>query len=151
MITTSIVEMAAQIRSRAERGRDLYLRRRALIVHEGGDTYRVPSCSGSGTYTVHYGGETESCTCTDFGVHQGRLACKHLTAVALMHAARRRVHSTCPVCGVSSRERTLVGRRGDRRRDGQRWCLPHHPGSIAATLVVPVTAAGDPLIAAASR
>jgi hypothetical protein len=41
-------------------------------------------------YTVRYGREIESCGCTDFGVHRGEIACKHLVAVGIMHAARRR-------------------------------------------------------------
>jgi hypothetical protein len=41
------------------------------------------------TYTVHYGGEVEDCTCTDFGVHAGEVACKHLMAVGIMRASRR--------------------------------------------------------------
>jgi hypothetical protein len=40
----------------------------------------------------------------------------------------------CEVCGVSSHERTLVGLRNDRRNDGPRFCLPHHPESMAGAV-----------------
>jgi hypothetical protein len=91
--TTTITQVTSKdIADRAERGYQLYLTRRAMITHEGGDTYTVPSCTGSDTYTVHYGGDDvadESCTCTDYGVHRGELSCKHLVAIAVMHASRR--------------------------------------------------------------
>jgi hypothetical protein len=72
-VATAIVDqtnhgdIAQMNASRAKRGRDLYLRSRQLITRTG-----------------------EDCTCTDYGVHQGRIACKHLTAVALLYARRRR-------------------------------------------------------------
>jgi hypothetical protein len=37
----------------------------------------------------------------------------------------------CEVCGVSSHVKTLVGLKNDRRRNGPRFCLPHHPDSMA--------------------
>jgi hypothetical protein len=40
----------------------------------------------------------------------------------------------CEVCGVSSHEKTLVGLKNDRRRSGPRFCLPHHPESMAGDL-----------------
>jgi hypothetical protein len=39
----------------------------------------------------------------------------------------------CEVCGVSSHEKTLVGLRNDRRKDGLRFCLPHHPESMVGS------------------
>jgi hypothetical protein len=99
------------IDSRAMRGWDLYLAKRQLIARTGEDTYTVPASTGRKTYTVHYGGEAENCECTDYGAHRSELACKHLTAVALLYARRRRVHSRCEVCGTPSTERTLVGLR----------------------------------------
>jgi len=125
-----------EIADRADRGWDLYLTKRQLITKAGKDTYTVPSCSGHGTYTVHYGGESgaEDCTCTDYGVHGDTIACKHLTAVALIYARRRRVHSRCEVCGVGSDEKTLLGIRNDRRRDGPRYCLPHNPESMSLSV-----------------
>jgi len=125
--------IAQMIAARAERGRDLYLRSRQLITKIGEDTYTVPA-SGGGVYTVRYGADVESCECTDFVVHHGKVACKHLTAVALIYACRRRVHSRCEVCGVGSHEKTLVGIRNDHRRGGLMYCLPHHPESLAGTL-----------------
>jgi hypothetical protein len=106
VVSTSVNhnEVAEQIQSRAQRGHELLLRKKQLIEHVSGDLYRVPSCTGRGTYTVHYGDGHEDCTCTDYQVHRGEVACKHLQAVGLMHAVRRRVVSTCQVCGVFSRE-----------------------------------------------
>jgi len=83
-----------EITSRLERGYQLWLTGRARITHVEGDTYVVPSCTGSGFYTVHYSGEVEDCTCTDYQVHRGEVACKHLVAVALIHACRR-VRTPC--------------------------------------------------------
>jgi hypothetical protein len=40
----------------------------------------------------------------------------------------------CEVCGVSSHEKTLVGLRNDRRRNGPRFCLSHHPDSLAGSV-----------------
>ena len=37
------------------------------------------------------------------------------------------------VCGVSSHEKTLVGPKNDRSKDGPRFCLPHHPNSMAGS------------------
>ena len=79
-----------EITTRAERGWDLHLTKRQVITKIGEDTYTVPA-SNRGTYRVHYGGdapELEDCTCIDFQVHG--ISCKHLTAVALLFAARRR-------------------------------------------------------------
>jgi hypothetical protein len=42
--------------------------------------------------------------------------------------------SHCEVCGVSSHEKTLVGLKNDRRRKGPRFCLPHHPDSLAGSV-----------------
>jgi hypothetical protein len=42
--------------------------------------------------------------------------------------------SRCEVCGVSSHEKTLMGLRNDRRRNGPRFCLPHHPDSLAGSV-----------------
>jgi hypothetical protein len=89
--------IAQMIGERAERGRQLYLTSRQLITRTGADTYTVSSSDASGTYTVHYGADVEDCNCTDFGVHRGEVSCKHLVAVALIYAVRRRRRS-CPSC-----------------------------------------------------
>lgn len=124
-ITESVQEsLARDIASQAERGWDLYLAKRQLITRVDEDTYRVPASSGGQrSYTVRYGGDAlEDCECVDFGVH--KLACKHIVAVALIYACRR-VHSRCEVCGALSRDKALVGIRGDHRLGGPRYCLPH--------------------------
>ncbi len=81
---------AREINERAERGRRLYLTSRQLITKVDTDTYEVPSCTTQKIYTVRYGAAVEDCTCTDYRVHRGEVACKHLTAVALLFATRRR-------------------------------------------------------------
>jgi hypothetical protein len=141
---TTIIEQDTEqnigelIAERAERGWDLYLRRRQLITKIGEDTYTVPAgeTSRGKRYTVHYGDEakveSETCTCTDFVMHG--LACKHLTAVALMYARRRRVYSRCEVCSTPSSEKALVGIRNDHRRGGPRYCLPHHPENMSLSV-----------------
>lgn len=121
-----------EIASRAERGWNLHLAKRQLIIQTDETTYSVPG-SGSRPCTVHYGdGDLEECTCTDFSVNG--ISCKHIVAVALIYARRRRVHSRCEECGVSSEEKTLLGGRNDRSRTGRRYCLPHHPESMAGNL-----------------
>jgi hypothetical protein len=41
--------------------------------------------------------------------------------------ASPRQPSRCEVCGCSSQEKALVGLKNDRRRNGPRWCVAHHP------------------------
>jgi len=125
--TSDIAEMIA---ARAERGWQLYLSKRQVIRRLGDNEYLVPSSGPQQRYIVRYGKDRESCECADYSVYRGELACKHLTAVALLYASRRRVHSACEVCGAPSSERTLIGLKNDRRRDGERYCLPHHPDSL---------------------
>jgi hypothetical protein len=36
---------------------------------------------------------------------------------------------TCEVCGAVATERTLIGLKNDRRRNGPRWCLARHLAS----------------------
>ena len=130
------VQQDREIASRAERGWDLHLTKRQLIIQTDETTYSVPGSSAGSearSYTVHYGdGDLEECTCTDFRVSD--LSCKHIVAVALIYARRRRARSRCEQCGVSSEEKTLLGGRNDRSRTGRRYCLPHHPESMAGNL-----------------
>jgi hypothetical protein len=51
---------------------------------------------------------------------------------AFAHPPTRRSRR-CEVCGASSHEKTLVGLRNDRRKDSPRFCLPHHPESMAGS------------------
>jgi hypothetical protein len=46
------------------------------------------------------------------------------------HPVETKKGTRCEVCGVSSYAKTLVGLRNDRRRNGPRFCLPHHPDSM---------------------
>jgi hypothetical protein len=92
-----------EVTSRAYRGYQLWRTDRARITPVGDDVYTVPSCTGSGSYTVHYGGDEESCTCTDHQV-QPDLACKHLVAGSMMHAVR---------CSGVDEIRTIAAAAGD--------------------------------------
>ena len=55
---------------------------------------------------------------------------------SLAHPAHpsTREASRCEVCGFSSHEKALVGLRNDRRRNGPRFCLTHHPDSMAGSV-----------------
>ncbi len=157
-MATTIVEQATEkntawrslMAERAERGWDLHLAERQLITKTSEDTYTVPSCTTNERYTVRYGDELEDCTCTDFGMHGGKLACKHLVAVALLYARRRKVYSSeaCEVCGVSSSEKALLGIRNDHRRSpgGPRYCLGHHPPAQADMNPAPLASLGNAVL-----
>jgi hypothetical protein len=93
--TKSVVDAPARnipemIAARAERGRDLFLSSRQLILRTGPETYLVPSTKRSSkeSYQVRYGGEVEECTCPD-AQRYPTIFCKHVCAVALLYAARR--------------------------------------------------------------
>jgi SWIM zinc finger len=73
--------------SRAERALRLFEERGQGIQRIAAGVYRVPSCSGTGSYDVLYG-QREECPCPDYQYGGGR-PCKHLIAVGIMHAARR--------------------------------------------------------------
>ena len=85
----------------------LYLERGGEITRIADDVYRVPSCSGTGSYDVLYG-EREECPCPDYQYGGGR-PCKHLICVGIMHAARRggikevRIPATVAGDGISYR------------------------------------------------
>ena len=87
--TTSLPESGADspTTTRAERALKLLEERGQDIRCISAGVYRVPSCSGSGSYDVLYG-EREECPCPDYQFGGGR-PCKHLIAVGVMHAARR--------------------------------------------------------------
>ena len=50
------------------------------------------------------------------------------------HPPPTRKRSRCEVCGISSHDKTLVGLRNDYRSNGPRFCLPHHPNSMAGSV-----------------
>jgi hypothetical protein len=50
-------------------------------------------------------------------------------------SAELRSVRTCEVCGVAASKVTLIGLKNDRRREGPRYCLPHHPDSINGRLL----------------
>ena len=57
----------------------------------GQDLYLVPSCTGRGFYSVDY--REETCDCPDFLRH--RENCKHILAVGVLAAKRRRRPHAC--------------------------------------------------------
>jgi hypothetical protein len=60
--------------------------------------YSVPRCAGRGDYLVEYGAGVESCECKDFEFHGEEYPCKHLVAVAIFAAKRRKaVRTIAPV------------------------------------------------------
>ncbi len=71
--------------TREHRALELYRTRGHEIEQIGEDLYRVPSCTGTGFYTVRYG-EVEACDCKDFEFGH---TCKHLLCVGIAHAKRR--------------------------------------------------------------
>jgi hypothetical protein len=86
--TVSVAQPAPEPAAhREERALRLLEERGQDIRRISAGLYRVPSCSGSGSYDVLYG-EREECPCPDYLYGSGR-ACKHLLAVGIMHAARR--------------------------------------------------------------
>jgi hypothetical protein len=71
--------------TRELRALELYRKHAQEIHHVGEDLYTVPSCTGSGFYTVDYA--VEVCDCPDFQYHGEN--CKHLLAVGIYAAKRR--------------------------------------------------------------
>jgi len=74
--------------TRELRALELYRTRGHEIRRAGEDLYLVPSCTGRGFYSVDYVEET--CDCPDFR-HRGE-NCKHVLAVGIHVAKRRRPH-----------------------------------------------------------
>ena len=85
---TPSVAPATHPDTREHRALALYRTRGHELERIAEDLYRVPSCSGSGFYTVRYGLDAEVCDCPDFQ-HGGGRSCKHLLAVGIAHAKRR--------------------------------------------------------------
>ena len=76
--------------AREARGIALYEERGDEIQQLRVGLYSVPKCSRRGDYLVEYGAGVESCECKDFEFHGERYACKHLIAVAIFYAKRRK-------------------------------------------------------------
>lgn len=75
--------------TRLQRGIRLFNERGHEITRTTGGTYRVPSCTGEGTYHV-YLGEVTTCSCADS--RHARVAgefCKHVHAAYILQAKRR--------------------------------------------------------------
>ncbi|MDP9477206.1 MAG: hypothetical protein M3R38_16265 [Actinomycetota bacterium] len=91
MDTTSV----ATTTTRLQRGVRLFLERGFEIERTTANTYRVPSCSGEGSYLVYL--DLRCCTCPD---HRNAKAagerCKHFhaagIAAAKLRAARRQMN-----------------------------------------------------------
>jgi hypothetical protein len=77
--------------TREERDPELYRTRGHEIRLAGEDLYLVPSCTGEGSYSVDY--REETCDCPDFlRRHEN---CKHILAVGVLAAKRRRRPCAC--------------------------------------------------------
>ena len=76
--------------SRVERGITLYRERGHEITRTTAHTYRVPACSGIGTYIVHLDLGCYSCVDSERRRERGdRTPCKHLVAAGICAAKRR--------------------------------------------------------------
>jgi hypothetical protein len=91
----SLAHPAHRPNTREHRALELYRERGHEIRHVDQDLYLVPSCTGRGFYSVDYSEET--CDCPDF-THRGE-NCKHIYAVGISLAKRRRRCSPCACNG----------------------------------------------------
>ncbi|MDP9475098.1 MAG: SWIM zinc finger domain-containing protein [Actinomycetota bacterium] len=96
-MTTRSLAQPAHPSTRELRALELYRTRGHEIHRFGTGLYRVPSCSGGGYYTVDYLEET--CTCPDFQ-YRRRENCKHILAVGVHVAKRRRPRPCACIAGV---------------------------------------------------
>lgn len=82
--------------TRLQRGVRLFLERGAEIERIAAHTYRVPSCTGEGSYTAYT--DLRCCTCPD---HMRAKAagerCKHVIAAEIVLSKRRAVRSRVAV------------------------------------------------------
>jgi len=91
MTTTTTIPETARTDTRERRGLELYRTRGHEIHQAGEDLYLVPSCTGRGFYSVDY--REETCDCPDF--LRRRENCKHILAVGVLAAKRRRRPHAC--------------------------------------------------------
>jgi hypothetical protein len=101
MTATSVPRTTRHQRlTREARGIHLFEERSGEIQQLRLGLYSVPSSAGSarGDYLVEYGAGVESCECKDFEFHGEEYPCKHLVAVAIFAAKRRKaVRTIAPV------------------------------------------------------
>ncbi len=86
MINASLTQESRTTTTREDRALALYRERGDEIREVSADVFRVPSCTGRGTYQVDYAEET--CQCPDFTYRDE--TCKHLLAVGVFYAKARR-------------------------------------------------------------
>jgi hypothetical protein len=93
-MATTESSASAHPSTREERGLELYRTRGHEIRLAGEDLYLVPSgaSTGQGFYSVDYR-EEETCDCPDFLHHHEN--CKHILAVGVLAAKRRRRAHAC--------------------------------------------------------
>ena len=87
----SLAHPAPRPNTRELRALELYRTRGHEIRHVDQDLYLVPSCTGRGFYSVDY--REETCDCPDF-LRRGE-NCKHILAVGVLAAKRRRRPHAC--------------------------------------------------------
>ncbi len=74
--------------TRVQRGVRLYRDHGHEIEHVGFLTYRVPSCTGEGSYLVYL--DLHACTCPDHARAKAKgERCKHYHAAHIAHCKRR--------------------------------------------------------------
>ncbi len=74
--------------TRLQRGIRLYRDHGHEIEHVGFLTYRVPSCTGEGSYLVYL--DLHACTCPDHPkAKEAGARCKHVVAAEIAHCKRR--------------------------------------------------------------
>ena len=86
----SLSEVSVAKTTRMERGVRLYFERGHEITPTTAHTYRVPACSGIGTYIVHL--DLGCCSCVDSERRRergDRTPCKHLVAASILASKRR--------------------------------------------------------------
>ncbi len=95
MATTSLADRRHPA-TREERALELYRTRGHEIRKVGEHLYLVPSCTGRGFYSVDY--REETCDCPDHEIR--RENCKHILAVGVHLAKRRRTRPCACIAGV---------------------------------------------------
>lgn len=95
----SKISLAPKRTTRQQRGIALSRERDEEIEHVEGRRWKVPSCSGSGTYVVDL--RVKSCECPDTPP-EGEV-CKHVTAAIIVRAKSQE----CGGCGKKVRRRYL--------------------------------------------
>ncbi len=107
MAVTSLAELVRDETTRIGRALALLDDHGHEIERVERGVYLVPSSGGGDPYFVEYGGPEESCSCKDFEFHGHETPCKHLLALGILGAKKRREFK-CDGCGAPTPRRELV-------------------------------------------